>query len=122
MPMRPGEPCGSPGCPGRTTSGGRCVRCTGAAGALAEPDPGAIYTTRGWRTRRLEYLGTHPFCALCSAAATVPDHYPVSRRVLVARRVADPDADEHLRPLCKRCHDRSTAARQPGGWNRDGQR
>jgi 5-methylcytosine-specific restriction protein A len=117
--MRPGQPCNSPGCPGRTVTGGRCGRCRGArAGDVAEPDPGRIYTTRWWRQqRRPEYLAAHPFCTLCPAPAAVPDHYPVSRRVLVARGVADPDADEHLRPLCKRCHDRSTARLQPGGWN-----
>jgi 5-methylcytosine-specific restriction protein A len=93
-----------------------------AGAAPPEANPGRVYTTRTWRTRRLEFLGVHALCVLCGAPATVADHYPVSRRVLVMRGVADPDADERLRPLCKPCHDRSTAARQPGGWNAENQR
>lgn len=85
-------------------------------------DVADVYTTRWWRERRLIYLSDHPLCLLCAAPATVPDHYPLSRRALVAAGVADPDADERLRPLCKSCHDKSTARRQPGGWNRDIQR
>jgi hypothetical protein len=50
----------------------------------------------------------------------VPDHHPVSRRQLVAIGVVDPDADEHLRPLCDACHGAETSRHQPGGWHRDG--
>jgi hypothetical protein len=48
----------------------------------------------------------------------VPDHHPRSRRELIAAGVADPDADEYLRPLCAPCHNPETARNQPGGWNR----
>ncbi|MET7300727.1 hypothetical protein [Embleya sp. NPDC005575] len=65
---------------------------------------------------RRAYLYANPWCALCSAAATVADHFPLSRRVLVDQGVADPDAPERLRPLCVRCHNRETARHQPGGW------
>lgn len=70
-----------------------------------------------WAKIRSRYLATHPTCVLCGAPATVPDHYPVTRRQLVAQGVTDPDADRHLRPLCKRDHDRSTASRD-GGFGR----
>lgn len=123
MPRRPRESCTTPGCPGRTDGGGRCARCR-----HLQPQPPAdssasgVYTTRWWRDRRLAFLSEHALCVLCGAAATVADHYPLSRRVMVAAGVTDPDADDRLRALCKQCHDRSTAARQPGGWNRDNQR
>jgi 5-methylcytosine-specific restriction protein A len=64
-----------------------------------------------WRRRRARYLRAHPTCSLCPAPATVPDHWPISRRELVAQGVADPDADQHLRPLCTHCHNRETGRR-----------
>lgn len=121
MPTRPPEKCSTPGCPGHTADGGRCARCRGTRLFVERAGDAEVYTRRPWRARRLEYLADHPFCLLCRAPATVPDHYPVSRRVLVAAGVADPDADERLRPLCARCHNSSTARRQPGGWNRTNQ-
>jgi 5-methylcytosine-specific restriction protein A len=87
-----------------------------------DEDSKKVYTTAAWRTRRLDFLTAHPFCARCGAVATIADHYPTSRRVLVASGVVDPDADDRLRALCKSCHDRSTARRQPGGWNRGNER
>jgi 5-methylcytosine-specific restriction protein A len=70
-----------------------------------------------WQRRRRRYLRTNPTCALCPAPAEVPDHWPISRRDLVARGVTNPDADERLRPLCTSCHNRATGRNQPGGWN-----
>lgn len=69
-----------------------------------------------WRRRRRRYLRTHPDCCLCDEPATVPDHWPRSRRELVIAGVKDPDVDEFLRPLCIHCHNRETARNQPGGW------
>lgn len=123
MPWRPREGCPTQGCPGKTAGGVLCSRCRHVRPQRpADDSPGDVYTTRWWRTRRMEFLGVHPFCVLCRGVATVADHYPTSRRVMVAAGVVDPDADDRLRALCKPCHDRSTAARQPGGWNRDNQR
>ncbi|AGL13864.1 hypothetical protein [Actinoplanes sp. N902-109] len=48
-------------------------------------------------------------------ASTVADHYPLSRREL-ADRGLNPDDPTAGRGLCKRCHDKSTAVHQPGGW------
>ena len=55
----------------------------------------------------------------CTALAAVADHYPRSRRELVAAGVRNPDAVEHLRSLCASCHGKETAASpaQRGGWN-----
>jgi 5-methylcytosine-specific restriction protein A len=117
MPARPLQPCTTPGCPGRCHEG-RCRRCrdTRQGNRRLKPETTA---ERGygaaWRRRRLDYLSTHPRCLLCPALAAVPDHYPISRRDLVRVGVADPDADEYLRPLCIRCHNRQTGLRQPGG-------
>ena len=118
MPARPLKPCTVPGCPGRAETG-RCARCR----AARQHNPRLRVETaaqRGydaaWRRRRTDYLDAHPYCALCPRLATVPDHYPISRRELIAQGATDPDADEHLRPLCKPCHDVQTSRRQPGGW------
>ena len=70
-----------------------------------------------WRKRRAQYLKYHPVCVLCDQAAEVADHWPLSRRELLAQGAEHPDSDEHLRPLCKRHHDQETAKNQPGGWN-----
>jgi 5-methylcytosine-specific restriction protein A len=118
MPQKPLRPCDTPGCPGRAETG-RCARCRD--GRRNNPRLRALNAAeRGydaaWRARRLDYLLTHPVCRLCGRLAQIPDHYPVSRRRLVALGVADPDADEHLRPLCRPCHACETGRRQPGGW------
>jgi 5-methylcytosine-specific restriction protein A len=59
-----------------------------------------------WQQRRELFLTYRQACALCGARSTVADHYPRTRRQLVADGVADPDAYAYLRPLCRSCHDR----------------
>ncbi|MEU1128750.1 hypothetical protein ABZ383_02605 [Streptomyces sp. NPDC005900] len=44
------------------------------------------------------------------------DHFPLSRRELIARGEPNPDAAKHLRPLCVACHNCETARNQPGGF------
>lgn len=75
-----------------------------------------------WQRTRRRYLRRHPTCILCGQPAQVPDHHPHSRKQLVAMGVRDPDADQHLRPLCIPCHNRETAVHQPGGWAPKGKR
>jgi 5-methylcytosine-specific restriction enzyme A len=123
MPTRPRAPCTTPGCGTPTPAGGRCETCRSRRRADSDRIRGDA-TQRGygehWRTViRPAYLTRRPRCALCGRAATIPDHHPRSRRDLVAAGVADPDADEHLRPLCGPCHSRETARNQPGGWHRE---
>lgn len=116
MPRRPRPPCSVPGCPELTDRGGRCPQHQREAeqqrGSAAERG----YDSRRWAWIRRAYLYAHPWCVLCARAAVVVDHFPESRRSLVARGVADPDAWHRLRPLCTQCHGRETAAHQPGGW------
>jgi 5-methylcytosine-specific restriction protein A len=38
--------------------------------------------------------------------AEVADHYPSTRKELLARNVPDPDDEKYLRALCRRCHSR----------------
>jgi len=69
---------------------------------------------------RAGVLARHPVCVLCRAApSTVADHFPRSRRELVALGL-DANDPRYGRGLCARCHNRATAARQPGGWHRPG--
>jgi 5-methylcytosine-specific restriction protein A len=115
MPRRPRPPCSVPGCPELTARGGRCPTHAKEAEAARGTTTAKGYGTRWQRVRR-RYLYAHPWCVLCSKTATVADHFPESRRSLVARGVSDPDAWSRLRPLCTTCHNRETAKHQPGGW------
>lgn len=56
-------------------------------------------------------LERDPICVMpdCDAPATEADHYPLTRRELVAKGL-DPDDPKHGRGLCKRCHSRHTAS------------
>ncbi|QXV57344.1 HNH endonuclease [Amycolatopsis sp. TNS106] len=117
MPSQPGRVC--PGCR-RTVPAGPCPTCRRdqrretdqARGTAAERGYG-----RDWQRNRAAYPREHRLCVQCRQPATVADHYPETRRSLVARGVPDPDAWHRLRPLCKTCHDRHTALTSPGGWN-----
>lgn len=118
MPARPLRPCTTPG-HNVVTGTGRCQQCLDRLRAdrrrrSPQHDYGPL-----WRVRRAAFLADNPRCALCNRRANVADHHPVSRRLLIARGVVDPDTDDRLRPLCKPCHDRETAQLQPGGWHRD---
>ncbi|CRK55446.1 hypothetical protein [Alloactinosynnema sp. L-07] len=54
----------------------------------------------------------------CTDPSTVADHWPLTRRELVAQGL-DPDHPARGRGLCGRCHSRVTATdrRTRGGWN-----
>ncbi|MEU0940312.1 HNH endonuclease [Embleya sp. NPDC005971] len=112
MPRRLRPPCSRPGC-------GNTKPCPDHANQ-ADRQRGSA-AARGydgtWADTRADYLAARPWCCLCGAAATVADHWPTSRRDLVAASIRDPDADHRLRPLCRRCHSTETATAQPGGWN-----
>lgn len=55
-------------------------------------------------------------CVLCGKApSVVADHWPLSRRELVARGL-DPNDPRYGRGLCADCDRAQTARRQPGGW------
>lgn len=69
-----------------------------------------------WERRRRSFLRRHPRCEDCGGQATVADHVP-TREELVARGVADPDADEWLHPKCASHHSQKTAAVDGGFGN-----
>ena len=101
--------------------GGACGTCRDRKNRDRGTASGRGYD-RAWARWRVVYLLANPFCALCPRAATIPDHWPDSRRRLVTMGVADPDAEHRLRPLCAECHRTETARLQPGGWHRDAMR
>jgi 5-methylcytosine-specific restriction enzyme A len=91
--------CGRP-----TDAGPRCDSCR-----LPPKKGDAAYTSSEWRRRRAVFLTKNLFCVLCKergqmVRATVADHYPRSRKELVAAGVADPDDERFLRALCRACH------------------
>lgn len=78
------------------------------------------YTGAGHRSFRTVVLERDATCVLCrDAPANVADHYPLSRRELVARGL-DPNDPRAGRGLCLRCHSIETAVHQPGGWAASG--
>lgn len=95
---------------------GRCPDCQ----AKAEQKRGTA-SQRGYgsahrRSFREAVLEKDPTCVLCGAESTVADHWPLSRRVLVMRRL-NPNDPRHGRGLCGPCHGSETSTHQPGGWN-----
>lgn len=103
-----------------------CPESTDHASGLCEahrqtdPSRRGTFRERGysaeWDRRRRSFLEKHPTCRRCGAPATVADHLE-NRRQLVERGVVDPDADEHLIPLCSPCHSECTAKFE-GGFGR----
>jgi 5-methylcytosine-specific restriction protein A len=60
-------------------------------------------------------LARDPVCVVCrQAPATVADHWPLDRVVLV-RRGMDPDDPANGRGLCQSCHNSHTAKTRGGG-------
>jgi len=106
--------CSEPKCPHLTDHpSGKCdAHLSESRAAHDATRPGSSqrgYGSRWAKVIRPAFLARHPVCALCSAPSTVPDHWPVKRRDLVAAGVSDPDADHRLRPLCTECHNSETA-------------
>lgn len=117
--ISPVRVCNEPGCGEIAPNGAKCPECERRADRDSDARrPSA--TKRGygsrWRRTRRAFLFSNPICCECGALADVADHDPVSRDELVRRGDPNPDAFHHLRPRCKRCHDRRTAAESPGGW------
>lgn len=110
--------CGVRGCPNSYEgTESRCAEHRKAADRRHWEDS-APYKSPGHRNRfRPGVLGRDTLCVLCRIApATVADHWPKSRKELVALGL-DPDDPEYGRGLCHRCHSAETARLQPGGWH-----
>ena len=110
--------CGERGCP--TSYEGtesRCPEHRRAASRRHSRDT-AVYKSAGHRKRfRPGVLERDTLCVICHVApATVADHWPKSRKELVALGM-DPDDPQYGRGLCAPCHSSETAQHQPGGWH-----
>jgi 5-methylcytosine-specific restriction protein A len=108
--------CTVPGCPILTTEG-RCTEHRREADRARGTASERGYTSRGHRNFRTVVLQRDPLCVVCfRAASVVADHWPTSRRELLALGL-DANDPARGRGVCKRCHDESTAREQPGGFN-----
>lgn len=114
--------CPVPGC-ANLTSGGRCTDHQRQADQARGTATARGYTSRGHARFRRIVLARDPLCVLClaegrqpPAVATAADHWPLSRRELIAGG-HNPDDPKQGRGLCKPHHDRETARHQPGGWH-----
>src|SRR4030095_5084912 len=124
MPTLPLAGCSVPRCPGRATHKGKCETHYRQRQAEYDRARGSS-TERGygkyWQRRRAEFLSKHPECCVCGAAATVPDHHPVS--VADGRRRGwsweQTHADSNLRPMCERHHNSRTSRDQGWGKSRE---
>ena len=119
--MRALKPCCEPGCPELIAGGSRCGTCERARKSKWETGSRDVeakrgYNTHGHRRFRRLVLKRDPLCVMCGSVATVADHYPMSRRDLLAQGL-NPNDPERGRGLCATCHNRETAIHQPGGWN-----
>ena len=119
--MKALRPCATPGCPNVTPRGvTRCDDCTRdharQLDARRESQTQRGYNSRGHRRFRRVVLARDPLCVICGAVATVADHWPTSRRDLVAQGL-NPNDPSRGRGLCASCHGKETAEHQPGGWN-----
>jgi 5-methylcytosine-specific restriction protein A len=120
--------CSKPGCPEFTDQGGKCDDHRREAeqrrGTARQRGYGGAHETRF----RPAVLARDPVCSCpgcpkctdrgsaCMRPSVHADHWPMSRRELVAARL-DPDDPKHGRGLCQPCHGHHTATEQPGGWN-----
>jgi 5-methylcytosine-specific restriction protein A len=123
MPRRALTTCTRPGCPS-LTAGGRCDDCATSAERERGTSSQRGYGKRHRQRFRASILERDICCVLCRprgewTLATVADHWPLSRRELTDRGL-DADDPQHGRGLCATCHNRETAANQPGGWNAGG--
>ncbi|CAM5626977.1 holin [Streptomyces microflavus] len=119
MPSRAPKRCTTGGCPGTPTPGSaKCAQC-------ARPRPRRSAAAQGYGREheqrfRAGVLERDTTCVLCLKAPAVhADHWPLSKRELVARSLDEHDP-RRGRGLCHSCHSSETARHQPGGWNRRG--
>lgn len=118
MPRSPGKPCPTPGCPGLVRKGA-CSTCSRQAEQRRGSAAARGYTGQHVDRFRAQVLRAQPWCVLCLPArrepSTVADHWPRSRRQLVAEGL-DPNDPQYGRGICHVHHSRETARHQPGGF------
>jgi 5-methylcytosine-specific restriction protein A len=128
MPWAPVRRCTWPGCPEDRAFRGRCAKHAQAAEDARGSSTQRGYDARHRRARKNvlrrdrfcqcategchpEIAGTHE----CMRVATVADHFPLSRRELVAMGL-DPYDPTRMRGICHTCHSKETKKHQPGGY------
>ncbi len=100
-----------------TTEGSRCHRHRAEADRRRGTATQRGYGSAGHKSFRRAVIQRDLICQLCGLEpATVADHYPRSRRELVALGL-NPNDPQYGRGLGHRCHSIETAQNQPGGWN-----
>ncbi|KOG33419.1 phage holin [Streptomyces resistomycificus] len=106
--------CTESGCP-EYTDGGRCPEHQRKAERKRGSAARRGYSTEHNNRFRAGVLARDPLCVRCrQAPATEADHWPLSRRELIAQGL-DANDPARGRGLCKPCHSRETAINQPGG-------
>lgn len=132
MPRRAKSVCPQPGCPELVDGAGRCpthrrdadrrrgtAQQRGYDGAHRHGFR-AVVLARDPRCRCTDTTcPTHTGRSSCERPSGVADHWPRTRRELVAAGL-DANAPEHGRGVCTPCHNHTTAVdpRTAGGWNR----
>ena len=117
------RPCSTPGCPELVEGGPSCPAHVAEARRRDEERRPRSERRYGpeFERNRAALLADRPLCACgCGRLADTADHWPVTRRELLAQGVADPDARHRLRPLFHACHNRESAQlprpRDDEGW------
>lgn len=107
------------GCPEVVPQGtSRCDDCEHTADRARGTATARGYNSPAYRASKPVVLRRDPICTVCGTApSTIPDHWPTSRRDLVAQDVRNPDHPSRMRGVCAPCHRSETAKNQPGGWN-----
>jgi 5-methylcytosine-specific restriction protein A len=116
MPRAP-RTCSETGCTADAVNGPRCTPHRPKATPHTR-DHKRAYSSTGHARFRAAVLKRDPRCVICGAASTVADHYPHTRKELVAAGL-NPNDPMRGRGLCASCHSRATALdpRTRGGWN-----
>ena len=102
---RASRPCATDGCHQLVQAGQTwCGDCDRARERVVDERRGTAaqrgYGSRGHRRFRRLVLARDPICVLCGSIATEADHWPMSRRDLVAAGL-DPNDPVRGRGLCK---------------------
>lgn len=99
-----------------SVEGSRCKTHRASAERARGTSTDRGYSSVAHRSFRSVVLHRDPICVVCGLAeSTVADHFPLSRRDLVALGL-NPNDPDRGRGLCARCHSKETSVHQPGGW------
>jgi len=118
MPISAPRPCTHPGCSALVSKGSRCpAHPYEVHRSLAAKEYNRLYNTARWRKRRVIYLRNHPLCCDCEARQVIKSAQVVDHIQPHKGDTALFFDESNWQPLCKRCHDRKTAAENGGFGN-----